>query len=91
MGFWCLLQGLLLVSYLFLILIIFLIHIVEIQVVYLEQNTQNHTFFQLQYIKVIKNEENLSLSLINFERSRAAILQQKHREKIFQVTSPYQC
>lgn len=91
MGFWCLLQGLLLVSYLFLILIIFLIHIVEIQVVYLEQNNQNHTFFQLQYIKVIKNEENLSLSLINFERSRAAILQQKHREKIFQVTSPYQC
>lgn len=91
MGFWCLLQGLLLVSYLFLILFIFLIHIVEIQVVYLEQNTQNHTFFQLQYIKVIKNEENLSLSLINFERSRAAILQQKHREKIFQVTSPYQC
>lgn len=91
MGFWCLLQGLLLVSYLFLILFIFLIHIVEIQVVYLEQNTQNHTFFQLQYIEVIKNEENLSLSLINFERSRAAILQQKHREKIFQVTSPYQC
>lgn len=91
MGFWCLLQGLLLVSYLFLILIIFLIHIVEIQTVYLEQNNQNHTFFQLQYIKVIKNEENLSLSLINFERSRAAILQQKHREKIFQVTSPYQC
>ena len=91
MGFWCLLQGLLLVSYLFLILIIFLIHIVEIQMVYLEQNNQNHTFFQLQYIKVIKNEENLSLSLINFERSRAAILQQKHREKIFQVTSPYQC
>ena len=91
MGFWCLLQGLLLVSYLFLILFIFLIHIVEIQVVYLEQNTQNHTFFQLQYIKVIKNEENLSLSLINFERSRAAILQQKHREKFFQVTSPYQC
>ena len=91
MGFWCLLQGLLLVSYLFLILFIFLIHIVEIQVVYLEQNTQNHTFFQLQYIKVIKNEENLSLSLINFERSRAAIMQQKHREKIFQVTSPYQC
>lgn len=91
MGFWCLLQGLLLVSYLFLILIIFLIHIVEIQMVYLEQNNQNHTFFQLQYIEVIKNEENLSLSLINFERSRAAILQQKHREKIFQVTSPYQC
>lgn len=91
MGFWCLLQGLLLVSYLFLILVIFLIHIVEIQVVYLEQNNQNHTFFQLQYIKVIKNEENLSLSLINFERSRAAIMQQKHREKIFQVTSPYQC
>lgn len=91
MGFWCLLQGLLLVSYLFLILFIFLIHIVEIQVVYLEQNTQNHTFFQLQYIKVIKNEENLSLSLINFERSRAAIMQQKHREKFFQVTSPYQC
>ena len=91
MGFWCLLQGLLLVSYLFLILFIFLIHIVEIQVVYLEQNTQNHTFFQLQYIEVIKNEENLSLSLINFERSRAAILQQKHREKFFQVTSPYQC
>ena len=91
MGFWCLLQGLLLVSYLFLILFIFLIHIVEIQVVYLEQNTQNHTFFQLQYIEVIKNEENLSLSLINFERSRAAILQQKHREKIFQVTSPYRC
>lgn len=91
MGFWCLLQGLLLVSYLLLILIIFLIHIVEIQMVYLEQNNQNHTFFQLQYIKVIKNEENLSLSLINFERSRAAILQQKHREKIFQVTSPYQC
>lgn len=91
MGFWCLLQGLLLVSYLFLILIIFLIHIVEIQMVYLEQNNQNHTFFQLQYIKVIKNEENLSLSLINFERSRAAIMQQKHREKFFQVTSPYQC
>lgn len=91
MGFWCLLQGLLLVSYLFLILFIFLIHIVEIQMVYLEQNNQNHTFFQLQYIKVIKNEENLSLSLINFERSRAAIMQQKHREKFFQVTSPYQC
>ena len=52
-----------------------------IQVVYLQEKNQNHTYFQIQYVHTNISDKNISHILNTSQRSRGATRQQRHREK----------
>ena len=53
-----------------------------VEVVYLQEKNQSHTYFQIQYINVNISDENISHVLNTFQGSFVATRQQRHRVKI---------